>query len=281
MADHKQDNQTVVIIRDTDGVIWVTLNRPDRLNTFNDEMLDELQSALCIGGNDPEAKALVITGAGQDAFCMGSDLNFLNEAFKSREFGLFRNYLVKLSDLFFTIEELSIPVVAMVQGRARAAGFEMMLACDFVFVAEEAIIGDVHTPFGHIPGAGSTYRLAWKIGPQRALQILMTGEWLSASEAVKYGISIGSAKRDALQVCVKTFLSKLTDKPRDCLTHIKRCTVRARDMPARAAVELEWKTYIEYLATSLEPLEQFRANQERLRSKQRGSPERAINMASE
>src|SRR5262249_22213835 len=154
-------------------------------------------------------RAIVITGSGDDAFCMGSELGFLSEAFSSGNYALFRSYLVRLNDVLFAIEASPLPVTAMVQGRARAAGFEMMLACDFVFVAEEAVIGDVHTPFGHIPGAGATARLTTKIGQQRALELLMTGEWLTGAQALERGIALRCVPRLSLRRAVDDFLDTL------------------------------------------------------------------------
>lgn len=243
------------------GAAWLTLNRPERLNAMTLAGLGEIRAICDRVRHDPEVRALVITGAGDDAFCIGSDLNLLDEAYSTRDFRYFRDYLETINGVFFALEDLPVPTIAMVQGRARAGGFELITACDFVFIAEEATIGDVHTPYGHMPGAGATQRLARKIGYQRAMEVIMTGRWLSGDEVASLGLALEAVPRERLRATVEAFVKSLAAATRDSLMHIKRSMLRGWDLPLRDAVQLEVQSYVEYLATCLEPVEIYQRNQ--------------------
>jgi enoyl-CoA hydratase/carnithine racemase len=150
-------NCELITVERKSAAMWITLNRPKAANTFKPpHTFREIRSVFDSVREDRSVKALVITGAGDQAFCMGSDLGMLQQAFASRNYSLFRDYLQDVNAFLFELEDLPVPTVAMVQGRARAGGFELLLACDFVLIATEALVGDVHTPFGHMPGAGAT-----------------------------------------------------------------------------------------------------------------------------
>jgi enoyl-CoA hydratase/carnithine racemase len=251
---------------------WLTLNRPNALNATNETMHAELLHALADVGADPQVKALLITGAGEKAFCIGSDLAFLDEAFGSRNFGLFREYLERLNRVFFTLEELPIPTIALVNGRARAGGFELILACDIAIVAEEALIGDVHTPYGHMPGGGATQRAARRVGLQRALELIYTGRWLTGSEAVEWGLALKAVPRAALRSEGEALVKRLAAPTRESLGFIKHAAYAGWDLPLRDGVALEIESYLRYLETCPAPIELYFANQRR----ERGSSGTAV-----
>src|SRR5439155_1074763 len=210
---------------------WLRLNRPHALNATNETMHAELLRAVAEVAADPQVKALVIPGAGDKAFCIGSDLEFLDEAFGSGDFRLFRAYLERLNQIFFALEELPIPTIALVNGKARAGGFELMLACDLAIVAEEALIGDVHTPYGHMPGGGATQRAARRIGLQKALELIYTGRWLTGSEAVESGLALRAVPRAALRSEGEALVERLAMATRESLGFIKRAAYAGWDLP--------------------------------------------------
>ncbi len=255
------NNFKTILVEISDGAVWLTLNRPEFLNATNEKMFSEISLVLEQIRADHSLKTLIITGSGE-IFCIGSDLEFLRSAFKSDSLALFRDYLKRINEVFFAIENLPVPTIAMVNGKARAGGFEMLLACDMVMVANESLIGDVHTPFGHMPGAGATQRLSRKIGFQRALELICTGKWLSGKESVDYGIALRSVPRIDLRSQTDDLVRQLTDKPRDSLTFIKRAMLRGWDLPLQDGIALEVQSYLEYLATSSEPIDIFNKNQE-------------------
>ena len=254
------------------GAAWLTLNRPERLNATNERMHRELLEAFDGCAADEDVKALVITGAGERAFCIGSDIGFLTEAFTGTGgAALFEEYLERLNRVLFALEDLPIPTIAMVNGRARAGGFELVLACDLVLIAAEAEIGDVHTPYGHMPGAGATQRAPRSLGVQRALELIWTGRWLSAREAVDAGLALRAVPRAELAAETEALVARLADKPREALAAVKRCVRQGLELPLRDGVALEVRSYLEYLATSPVPRERFLDNQRR-RSVERAAP---------
>jgi len=253
------------------SALWITLNRPHAKNALKfPETFVALERLLQQVREDVSLKAVVISGAGETDFCIGSDITFLEEAFRTRDFTLFRDYLYRINACFLALEDLPVPTIAMVQGRARAGGFELLLACDFVILASEAVIGDVHTPFGHMPGAGATQRLARKVGIQKAMEIILTGKWMSVEEAVQCGLALRSAPYSELRTATEDLVAQFENKTRDSLQFSKRALLRGWDLPLRDGIQLEIQSYVEYLATSEEPAEIFRKNQASRRER-RGS----------
>jgi 2-(1,2-epoxy-1,2-dihydrophenyl)acetyl-CoA isomerase/putative hydratase len=267
LIDPRTDERPVVTVAREGMTLWATLDRPEARNALKPPATFRAFEAIFqLVRDDASVKALVITGAGDNAFCMGSDLSFLEEAFQTRNFSFFRTYLGQINRFLCDLEELPVPTIAMVQGRARAGGFELLLACDFVLIADEAQVGDVHTPFGHMPGGGATQRLARKVGVQRAMDIILTGRWLSSEEAVECGIAIRRAPRVRLREATAEFARQFDDKVRDSLALSKRAMLRGWDLPLRDGIALEVQSYIEYLATSEAPVEQFWKNRARAKA---------------
>jgi enoyl-CoA hydratase/carnithine racemase len=261
MSGEPQDTFETIRLERRLGAAWVTLDRPERLNATNERMHHELLEAFARVARDETVKALVITGAGERAFCIGSDLGFLTEAFTSDSLREFEGYLSRLNRVLFALEQLPLPTIAMVNGRARAGGFELILACDLVLIAEEASIGDVHTPYGHMPGAGGTQRASRKLGRQVGLELIWTGRWLNGSEAVAAGVALRAVPRAALEAETEALVAELTNKPREVLGRIKRCVHEGIELTLEEGIALEVHSYLEYLATSREPVERFLAAQ--------------------
>ena len=246
---------------DVDGpVATLTLNRPDALNATTPQMVEELSKAVDQVEMNEEVKALVIRGEGR-AFCAGADLNSLGDAFDN--FPVLEAFLKEVNELFFHLEELPIPVIAVVHGYALAGGLELMLACDMCIAAEDARIGDQHINFALMPGAGSSQRLPRKLGTQRALELLLTGRWLSGKEAEQWGLVLRAVPADALDEELERLLSGLRDKSRHGLGWIKRTALRGLGMSLREGVALEGASFAQYVATSTHPKEGIQAFKER------------------
>jgi len=252
-----------------DGAAWLTLDRPEALNAMTERMHKEIEHCCRSVREDDDIRSLVVTGAGDQAFCIGSDIQFLDDAYADGNLAVLRDYLERLNALLLGLESLPVPTIAVVNGKARASGFELILACDLVLVAEEARLGDVHTPFGHLPGGGATQRAARKIGMPRALELIWTGRWLSGQEAVAFGLALDAVPRAELHARTDALLAKLVDKPRAVLSSIKGTTLRGWDLPLQEAIALEANAYFEYVATSADPVAAFRANRARRRAQAR------------
>ncbi len=242
------------------AVATLRLNRPDVLNALNLDLLEELADAVGTVGSDEDVKALVVRGAGR-AFCAGADLVLLDTALDNPE--ALTHYIHRLNFCLFQLEELPIPVIAVVHGFALAGGLELVLACDLAIAAEDAHIGDQHANFGLMPGGGSTQRLPRRIGMQRAMELLTTGRRLSGSEAAAWGLVLRAVPVANLDTELENLLSALRGKSRPGLGWIKSVTRRGQDLPLRDGVALEGLAFVQYLTTSPHPREGIQAFREK------------------
>lgn len=166
-----------------DGIAVLTLNNPPlNLNTLS--TLAQLKAACARIGADEVVRVVVVTGAGQRAFCAGSDI---------KEFADVRNQVVEKklaleNEAFSAIEALPVPVVAALNGTTLGGGAEIALACDIRILDEAAKIGFPEVKLGVFPGSGGVFRLPKLVGPAHALELLYTGELIDAAEAHRIGL---------------------------------------------------------------------------------------------
>lgn len=238
------------------AVVTIRLDRPSALNALSPALLDDLAAALAVVAEDESSKALVLRGEGR-AFCTGADLTHFQGVFKDP--ARLRAYLDQINDTMFLLENLPIPVVAVVHGYALAGGMELMMACDMVLVTEHARIGDQHVNFGLIPGGGSTQRLPRRVGMQRAMELLTTARWLSGAEAVEWGLALRAVPEDQLDEELEKLLSLLRTKSRPGLGWIKSVASRGADLAIRDGVALESMAFVEYATTSTHPADGVQA----------------------
>ena len=239
-----------------DGIATIRLNRPDAMNSLGRELVTDLKSALTEVAGDESVKAMVLRGEGR-CFCAGADLKYFQDAFQSPE--SLRDYLVEINDVIFQVEDMPIPVIAVVHGFALAGGLELMMACDMALVADNARIGDQHVNFGLMPGGGSTIRLPRLVGPQRAMELLTTGRWLSGPEAVEWGLALRSAPLEELDEELEKLVDPLRGKSRPGLGWIKEVAHRGRDLTIRDGSAVEQMAFAQYVATSGHPAEGVQA----------------------
>jgi enoyl-CoA hydratase/carnithine racemase len=227
-----------------DHAAYVTLDRPHALNAIDEEVLSGLADALRAVVHDESVKALVITGAG-DAFCVGLDIDLLHRAFA--DLAYFGDVVERLKRVLLSIETSPVPVIAAVNGLARAGGFELILACDLAIVADDARIGDTHLAFGIVPGGGATVRAPRKLGPQRARELIFTGRWMDGREAVQSGLALRSVPRTALDDAVEEVIARLRPLSRLCLAATKAAMREASDVPLERALDVELEHFMRYL----------------------------------
>ncbi len=242
------------------GVATIRLNRPNALNALSWDLMDELSDAISSVETDEAVKALVVRGEGR-AFCSGADLTFFETAFDDPS--RLTSYLKKFSDCLFQLEDLPIPVIAVVHGFALAGGLELMLACDMTLAAEDARIGDQHTNFGLIPGGGSTQRLPRRIGMQRAMELLTTGRWLSGAEAADWGLVLRAVPADSLDQELEDLVAPLRTKSRPGLGWVKSVTRRGSDLSLTDGIALESSSFVQYSTTHSHPKEGIQAFKEK------------------
>lgn len=167
-----------------EGIIVVTINRPDKLNALNGELLEELQSAFTHIEENSQIKAVIVTGSGNKAFVAGADIKELREL--NRESG------EKLSSngqqIFSFIEQCSKPVIALINGYALGGGAELAMACHIRIATDNALIGLPEVSLGLIPGYGGTQRLPSLVGISKAMEMILTGKPIKAEEAERFGL---------------------------------------------------------------------------------------------
>jgi enoyl-CoA hydratase/carnithine racemase len=228
---------------DDAGIGVMTFATPARLNAITEARLSEMEAVLDAAAQEPALRALIITGEGDRAFCVGLDLDLLDRAFADLDY--FQAIVTRVAGVIARLEALPVPTLAAINGVTRAGGFEFALGCDFIIVADEADIG-AHTDSGVLPAAVTT-RLKRKIGDQKAKALIWSARYLRGQEAVDWGLAIRSTPRSGLIAEAKAFLRGLTDKPRSVIAASKRVLQATADMPLDEAVAFELATFARYM----------------------------------
>ncbi len=221
-----------------DRAAWLTLNRPEALNALNGQLLDELTRALDEIEADPEVWVAVITGAGR-AFCAGADLKHVLGILQGDDREATRRFFTGAYNTFRRVGAFEKPLIAAVNGIAAAGGLEIILACDLVFAAESAKIGDAHANYGLLPGGGSSIRLPRKIGQTRARQLLYTGEFVEARTLKEWGLLNDVVADDQLIATVEAAVAKMLAKSPLVLRRMKKLVDDGLDAPLDTALRLE------------------------------------------
>jgi len=173
-----------VIYQRKGPVAYVTVNRPKVLNALNTPTWTDIRAAFEVAKADPSVLGVILTGAGDKAFIAGADISELAhvDAYEAEESSRFGQSVLDL------IENLGKPVIAAVNGFALGGGCETAMACTFRIAAEHAKFGQPEVKLGLLPGGGGTQRLPRLVGKGRALQLILTGETISAQEAYRIGL---------------------------------------------------------------------------------------------
>lgn len=169
---------------DQEGVLWVTVNRPEKLNALTAATVQELDRALGEAAADPGVLAVVLTGAGDRAFVAGADISELNQLGPEAA----KEFALRGQAVFARIERMTKPVVAAVNGFALGGGCELAMACHLRVASTNALFGQPEVKLGLIPGYGGTQRLPRLVGRGRALELLMSGRNVRADEAERIGL---------------------------------------------------------------------------------------------
>lgn len=233
---------TTVVHRTADQVMYVTLDGPDTMNSLTPVVIDGLNAALDAAEADTSLRAVVVTGAGDKAFSVGLDITFLSGCFDDPE-GTFLPFLLRFHALLQRIETLPVPVVARVNGLARAGGLELILACDFVIAADEAKVGDIHLEFGMPPGAGSSQRAARKLGDQKAKALMLTPMWLDGPDLVAWGLALSSAPRGDLDAEVEKLVASIRGRSRPAIAITKAAIGAAQQLPLEEGLMYEFELF--------------------------------------
>jgi enoyl-CoA hydratase len=240
----------ILLVDDVEpGIRVLTMNRPERLNALNGDLVVELLAALddCErAGND--VRVVVLKGAGR-AFCAGADLKWLAEGTLADHaaHGVFHD---NLSALCNRLEGLNAVVIGQVHGFALAGGLEVLLSCDMVTTAANAQLGDEHIRRNLIPGGGGSQRLPRKVGLARGLHLLLTGRRLSGEEAVDWGLACASAPVDELDERTLELARTMSSTDALALATMKAIVRRGIELPLADGLWLELYQQQRYRAAS-------------------------------
>lgn len=179
-----QSYESIIFETDDKGIATVTINRPDKLNALNDELLDELADVFKSIQADENIRAVIVTGSGDKAFVAGADIKELRKL--DGQSG--RMVSQKGQQIFQLIEDSRKPVIAAVNGYALGGGAELAMACHLRIAGANAAFGLPEVGLGLIPGYGGTQRLSQLVGRARALEMILTGKQVKAEEAKQMGL---------------------------------------------------------------------------------------------
>lgn len=227
-----------------DNICVITVNRPDKMNALNKDVISELSDAIDEVYYNKEIKSAIITGAGEKAFVAGADISEFLEIGASDGEDLARLGAQKVFD---KIENSPKPIVAAVNGFSLGGGCELALACHFIIASENAKFGQPEVNLGLIPGYGGTQRLTQLVGRNRAMQLLMTGEMFSAKDAMQWGMVNNVVESSELIPSIKKILQTIHTKAPLAITKVIEC-VNAFDH-TQTGYDLEIQKFGECFAT--------------------------------
>lgn len=227
-------NYETILVTEADGVVEITLNRPEQLNAINARAREELMHLFLAAREDAGKRVLLITGAGR-AFSAGADLKDGSvteapiESVESRWWGDFRA----------TLATLGKPSIAAVNGMALGGGFELALACDLRLAAPEASFAVPEINLGSIPAGGATQRLARLAGLGRAMELVLFGERIDAAEAHRIGVVNRIVSANELMPAAREWARKLAAKAPLALKYAKETVNKSTDLSLEDGIRLE------------------------------------------
>ena len=227
-----------ILHQSTGGIARVTLNRPDRLNSFTTKMHEELRDALAKVRADRSARVLLLTGAGR-GFCAGQDLSDRAVAPGDAPVDLGASIEANYRPLVLALQSFPMPVVCAVNGVAAGAGANIALACDLVVAAKSASFIQAFCKIGLIPDSGGTYFLPRLIGTARAMGLALLGDKLPAQQAADWGLIWKCVEDADLASTVDALLAQLAQAPTRGLVATRRALHASSHATLEAQLDLE------------------------------------------
>ena len=221
------------------GILYLTINRPDKLNALNHHTIEEIRTAIQQVYDDNTIRGVIITGSGEKAFVAGADIAELAELNEVNG----RKFAEQGLEVFALIENCHKPIIAAVNGFALGGGCELAMACHFRIASSNARFGQPEVNLGIIPGYGGTQRLTQLVGKGKALELLMTGDMLTADEAKALGLVNHVVKtREELQAKCEEIMNKIITKAPLAIGRIINC-VNAAYNPHENGYQVEANSF--------------------------------------
>lgn len=224
-----------IIYEKSEGIATITLNRPEALNAFSKEVVEEILRALEDVKSDEDIRVIVLTGAGEKAFSAGADIKAMAgmTALKARELSLMGEKLC------VTLENMQKPVIAAINGYALGGGLEVAMSCDLRLASVNARMGQTEINIGLIPGWGGTQRLTRLVGMTKAKELVFTGKMIDAKTAEQLGIVNMVVPADKFREIVRQFAIDLALKAPVAIRVAKALITKGADMSLDSALALE------------------------------------------
>ncbi|HUF52422.1 MAG TPA: enoyl-CoA hydratase/isomerase family protein [Dehalococcoidia bacterium] len=220
-----------------DGVAWVTLNRPDVLNSVNLRMRDEIWALMHAVRDDPDVRVVVFKGAGERAFSAGADLSEFGTAPSIAEARRAR----RERDLWWFMLSMDEVLIAAIHGYALGAGIELPMCCDIRIASGDAVMGLPEVTLGYIPSAGGTQTLPRHVPLGLAMQMILSGEPIDAETAFRRGLIQRLVPRQRLYEEAGEVAREIASRPMEAVTLAKRAIRDGAELPLESAIALESK----------------------------------------
>ena len=227
-----------ILFKSENGVARITLNRPDRLNSFTTAMHAEVRDALAAVKNDTTARVLLLTGAGR-GFCAGQDLADRAVAPGGAPVDLGASIESNYRPLVLALRSLAMPVVCAVNGVAAGAGANIALACDIVIASKSASFIQAFSRIGLIPDSGGSFFLPRLVGTARAMGLALLGDKLSAEQAAAWGMIWQCVDETEFSAAVETLVAQLAQAPTLGLAAIKQALYASTGNTLEVQLDLE------------------------------------------
>jgi enoyl-CoA hydratase len=224
-----------LLLRIENKIAIVTINRPDKLNALNSATLDELNAVFMQLEKDDHVNVILLTGSGEKAFVAGADISVLNKC--NEDTG--EEFAKKGQEIFEKIENCKKPVIAAVNGFALGGGCELALSCHIRIASENAKFGQPEVNLGIIPGYGGTQRLARLINTGRAAEYILTGDMITAEEALRIGLINKITNQAQLLEEAVNLADKISSKGQIAVRAALRSVVSINNITQKEGLELE------------------------------------------
>jgi 2-(1,2-epoxy-1,2-dihydrophenyl)acetyl-CoA isomerase len=227
-----------ILLSISDRVGLITLNRPEKLNAFAGRMREELAETFREVADDGEIRVVVLTGAGR-AFCAGADIGYMRELIEREDWSAAKALVDVGATVVSLIAAMDKPVLAAVNGPAAGGGANLALACDLRIAAASASIGQTFNNIGLHPDWGGTYFLPRLIGTGRALELVLSGDMIDSTEALRIGLFNRVVDDDAVMDATLALADRLTLKPPLAVAAAKRSIRHSHQGSLQDALQVE------------------------------------------